>query len=84
MNQWEVFVNDLGELSEGKDLELTVRTLNPGMHMYTYKRVKCKVSSELEQFEDRLQVRLGRGQLSDKKFSIRVVEEIQRMPQKYL
>lgn len=84
MNQWEVFVMDMSELAEGKDLELTIRTLNPGIHKYTYRRVKCKVSRDLKQFEDQLQVRLGRGQLSDKRFSIKVIEEVQRIPEKYL
>jgi len=84
MNLWEVFVLDLGELPAGKDLELTIRTLNPGIHKYTYKRVKCEVSGELDQYEDRLQVRFGRGQLSDKRFSIRVIEEVPRIPAKYL
>lgn len=84
MNQWEVFVNDLSELAEGKDLELTIRTLNPGIHKYTYIRAKAQVSANLEQFKDRLQVRLGRGQLASKQFSVRVIEEVQRIPAKYL
>ncbi|NMG75156.1 phenylphosphate carboxylase subunit gamma [Aromatoleum diolicum] len=83
-NQWEVFVMDLGELAEGKELELTIRTLNPGIHKYTYQRVKAEVSGTLDKFADRLQVRMGRGQLSDRKFSIRVIEQVQRMPARYL
>jgi len=82
-NQWEVFVMDIGELAEGQPLELTIRTLNPGIHKYTYQRVKAEVSSGLDTFPDRLQVRLGRGQLSDRKFSIRVIEQVQRMPARY-
>ena len=35
MNQWEVFVNDVKELAEDTELELTIRTLNPGIHKYT-------------------------------------------------
>jgi len=83
-NQWEVFVMDLGELAEGKELELTIRTLNPGIQKYTYKRVKAEVSGALDKFSDQLQVRLGRGQLSDRKFSIRVIDVVQRMPARYL
>lgn len=83
MNQWEVFVNDVKELSEDIDLELTIRTLNPGMHKFTYKRVKCQVSTDLKKHADQLQVRLGRGQLSQSRFSIKVFDEIQRMPAKY-
>ena len=84
MNQWEVFVMDVAELAEGQDLELTIRTLNAGMHKYTYKRVKAQVSSDLKKFPDQLQVRLGRGQMSKSKFSIKVLGDVQRMPAKYL
>jgi phenylphosphate carboxylase gamma subunit len=84
MNQWEVFVMDASELAEGRDLELTIRTLNPGLHKYTYRRVKCQVSADLNKHPDQLQVRMGRGQLSPSRFSIKVLGEIQRMPAKYL
>ena len=84
MNQWEVFVMDMSELAEGRDIELSIRTLNPGNQKYTYKRVKAQVSPSPDKFADRLQVRLGRGQLSPARYSIKVIEEIQRMPAKYL
>jgi phenylphosphate carboxylase gamma subunit len=84
MNQWEVFVMDMSELAEGKDIELSIRTLNPGLQKYTYKRVKAQVSTSLDKFADQLQVRLGRGQLSAARFSIKVIEEIERCPAKYL
>jgi phenylphosphate carboxylase gamma subunit len=83
MSQWEVFVNELGELVEGRDLELTIRTLDPGIHKYTYKRAKVRVSKILEELPDQLQVRFGRGQLSPQRYSIEVLEEVQRMPAKY-
>lgn len=83
MNQWEVFVNDVKELAENSELELTLRTLNPGIHKYTYRRVKCEVSSDLKKHVDQLQLRLGRGQLSPSKFSIRVLGEVERLPAKY-
>jgi len=84
MSQWEVFVTAVSELAEDRDLELTIRTLDPGIHKYTYKRVKAQVSASPDRHPDRLQVRLGRGQLSKSTFSIRVLEEIQRIPAKYL
>jgi phenylphosphate carboxylase gamma subunit len=80
MNTWEVFVDNLDELPEGDSLELTIRTLNPGLHKYTYKRVTAEVSPSLDQYADRLQVRFGRGQLSDQQFSINVLAEINRFP----
>lgn len=84
MNQWEVYVSSEKELVEDAELELTIRTLNPGIHKYTYKRVRCQVSSDLKKHADQLQVRLGRGQLSASRFSIKVLGEVQRMPAKYL
>lgn len=84
MNLWEVFVTDMSELVEDEELELTVRTLNPGIHKYTYKRVKAQIDSSLDAFADRLQVRFGRGQLSKKQFAINVTGEVQRFPDKYL
>lgn len=84
MNHWEVFVLDMSELAEGRDLELSLRTLNPGIHKYTYKRVSCRVSSNVDALPDRLQVRMGRGQLSPARYSIQVLGEIQRCPAKYL
>lgn len=84
MNQWEVFVNDVKELAEDTELELTIRTLNAGIHKYTYKRVRAQVSADLKKHADQLQVRLGRGQLSHSRFSIQVLDEVRRMPAKYL
>ena len=84
MNQWEVFVMDVAELAEGQDLELTIRTLNAGLPKYTYKRVRAQLSSDLKKHADQLQVRLGRGQLSNSRCSIKVLGEVQGMPAKYL
>ncbi len=84
MGQWEVFVNDVSELAEGRELELTVRTLDPGIHKYTYRRVRANVSSSPDAYPDGLQVRLGRGQLSPRRFSMQVLAEVPRIPAKYL
>ena len=83
MNQWEVFVNDIKELAEDADLELTIRTLNAGIHKYTYKRVRCQVSSDLKKHADQLQVRLGRGQLSASRFASKVLDGVQRLRETY-
>jgi phenylphosphate carboxylase gamma subunit len=82
-HQWEVFVMDLGELAEGRDLELTIRTLDPGIHKYTYKRAKVRVSADLGALPDDLQVRFGRGQLAPQRYSMRLLEEVERLPAKY-
>ena len=51
--------------------------------VYAYKHVRAQVSSTLDKFPDQLQVRMGRGQLSPAKFSIKVIEEIRRLPPQY-
>ena len=84
MNKWEVFVGDLSELDSDEEMELTIRTLNEGKNKYTYKRVNCMVSDNTKEYDDFLQVRFGRGQLAKKTFSINVLGEIQRFPDKYL
>lgn len=83
MNQWEVYVADVQELVENAPLELTIRTLNPGVRKFTYKRAKCQISANLERYPDRLQVRLGRGQLSDRRYSVEVLQDVERLPAKY-
>ncbi len=83
MSQWEVFVSDLSELPEGRDVELTIRTLEPGIHKYTYKRAKVRLSKSPGELPDQLQVRYGRGQLAPQRYSMRVLEEVQRLPAKY-
>ncbi len=83
MKHWEVFVMDLAELAPGQDLELTIRTLESGLHKYTYKRVKARVSENEQDAPDRLQVRFGRGQLAPQRFGIQVLEEVERLPAKY-
>jgi phenylphosphate carboxylase gamma subunit len=82
-NMWEVFVMNMTELAEGQDLELSIRTLNPGNQKYTYKRVRCQVSATADRFSDELQVRMGRGQLSPSRYSIKVIEDVERLPAKY-
>lgn len=84
MNKWEVFVSALSELSDPGEMELSIRTLNEGRQKYTYKRVKARVSPQIDAYEDRLQVRFGRGQLANQQYSIQVLEEVQRFPAKYL
>ena len=84
MSVWEVFVNDLDELVEEEKLELAVRSLDPGIYKYTYKRVRARVSASPEEHPDRLQVRFGRGQPCDQVFSIQILEELPSVPEKYL
>ncbi len=76
MSTWEVFVGSLDELAEGRDVTLSLRTLEPGPRKYTYRRVRARVSADPDRYGDRLQVRFGRGQLHDRSFSVEILEEL--------
>lgn len=83
MDRWEVFVSSLDLLPEEQELLLTLRTLNPGSYKYTYKYVRARISQDLQRYPDRLCVRFGRGQPADRVFSIQILQEIPRIPEKY-
>lgn len=83
MFKYDIFVNSLDELPEGKELELQVRDLTPGIHKYCYKWVNACVSPDADTYSEKLLIRFGRGQAYDKPYSIKVSGEINKIPQKY-
>lgn len=82
--KYDTFVNSLEDIPESKELELLVRDLTPGIHKYCYKCVKAYVSPVAAKFPDELQIRFGRGQAYEKPYSIQVLGEITKIPEKYL
>jgi phenylphosphate carboxylase gamma subunit len=85
MNQWEVFVMDMGELAEGKDIETQHPHPQPRhAQVHLQARASAQVSSTWTSFPTSSRCASGRGQLSPAKFSIKVIEEIQRLPPQYL
>lgn len=83
MIDWDTFVTSLNELPEDRDLVLSLRTLQPGIHKYTYKYVRCRVSTDAAKYPDRLMIRFGRGRPHTDLYSVEVLEELPRLPTKY-
>ncbi len=84
MYNYDIFVKELDELKEDQEMELQVRDLAPGIHKYAYKWVKAKVSANPDTYPQKLQIRFGRGQAYENAYSIQVLGEVNKFPQKYL
>lgn len=79
--EYDTFVlKSLSELVEGKELELLIRDLTPGPRKYEGKFVKAIVSSSADEFSDRLWIRFQKGQLHPQPWSIKIIEEISKIP----
>lgn len=84
MCKYDVYANSLDELPEGKELELQIRDLTPGIHRYSQKWVKVLVSPDANAYPEKLLIRDGQGKTYEKPYSIKVLEEINKIPAKYL
>ncbi len=83
MLHYDVFVNSLADLPEDKELQLALRDLTPGKYKYCYKNVKALVSPDPKKYEQGLQVRFGRGQIHPAPYSIKVLEQVERIPERW-
>ncbi len=81
--KYDTFVNNLSDLREDQEIAISVRDLTPGIYKYTCKHVKARVSSSPDKYPDGLAIRFGRGQLYNGCYSIQVLEELRRIPEKY-
>lgn len=76
---WDTFiVTKLSEVVEDKEELRTIRDVTPGVGKYKYKckLAKVLISKNPDKYPDKLQVRLGRGQLTSHVWSIKINEEI--------
>lgn len=75
---YDTFVGSVGDLPEHGEVELTVRSLEPGRHKYTSRFVRAVVARERERLPDAdvLQIRFLRGGRHDKEFAITIVGEL--------
>ncbi len=83
MFHYDVFVNNLADLPEGQEVQQAVRDLTPGTHKYRYQNVVALVSADAGKYEHRLQVRFGRGQTYADPYSIKILREVERIPERW-
>ena len=76
--EYDIFVDALADLPEGRELNLTVRDLAPGPRKYEARYVKAIVSSKPEQMPEAatLWVRFQRGHLHPHPWAINILEQL--------
>ncbi len=81
--EYDTFVlTDPALVPEEKEMELIVRDLTPGDRRYKYRStyVTALISKSELKYPDRLWIRLGRGQLQEKPWSIKILKELNKLP----
>jgi hypothetical protein len=71
---------DLALVPEDKEAEMILRDLTPSDRRYKYRSffATAMVSRDESKYPDKLWVRLGRGQLQEKPWSVKVVKEVNK------
>ncbi len=81
--EYDTFVlGDPAMVPEEKETELIVRDLTPADRRYKYRSayVTALVSKDESKYPDRLWIRLGKGQLQEKPWSIKILKELNKVP----
>jgi len=79
--EYDSFVlTELSEVPEDQEMEMIVRDLTPTDRRYKYRSsyVLAMVSKVESKYPDRLWMRLGRGQLQEKPWSIKIIKEVNK------
>lgn len=81
--EYDTFVlTDPAMVPEEKEMELVVRDLTPADRRYKYRctYVTALVSKSESKYPDQLWIRLGKGQLQEKPWSIKILKELNKVP----
>jgi len=81
MKEYDTFIlSDPETLMEDQEIELILRDLTPSDRRYKYRGfyAKALLSKSESKYPDRLWIRLGRGQLQEKPWSIKILKEINK------
>jgi hypothetical protein len=79
--EYDTYVlTDLSVVPEDKEMEIILRDLTPSDRRYKYRSffASAMVSRDESKYPDKLWVRLGRGQLQEKLWSVRIVKEVNK------
>jgi phenylphosphate carboxylase gamma subunit len=79
--EYDTYVlTDLAQVPEDKEMEMILRDLTPSDRRYKYRSffASAVVSRDESKYPDRLWVRLGRGQLQEKSWSVKIVKEVNK------
>lgn len=79
--EYDTFIlTELSQVPEDQEMELIVRDLTPADRRYKYRSFYAAaiVSKSESKYPDLLWVRLGRGQLQEKPWSIKIIKEVNK------
>lgn len=79
--EYDTFIlKELHLVPEDQEAEMIVRDLTPVDRRYKYRSfyALAKVSKSESKYPDRLWIRLGRGQLQEKPWSIQIIKEVNK------
>jgi len=80
--EFDTFIlTDLETVPEENEMELILRELTPKDRRYKYRSfyAMALVSRSEAKYPDRLWIRLGRGQLQEKPWSIKILKELNKL-----
>jgi hypothetical protein len=79
--EYDTYVlTDLALVPDDKEMEMILRDLTPSDRRYKYRSffASIKVSRDEKKYPDKLWVRLGRGQLQEKPWSVMILKEVNK------
>lgn len=82
-NEYDTFIlTDPALVPEEQETELILRELTPKDRRYKYRSfyARALVSRSETKYPDRLWIRLGRGQLEEKPWSLKILKELNKFP----
>jgi len=81
--EYDTFLlTDPMSIPEDQEMELIVRDLTPADRRYKYRSfyAQALISKSESKYPDRLWIRLGRGQLQEIPWSIKILKELKKLP----
>jgi len=81
--EFDTFIlTDPSTVPEDNEMELILRELTPKDRRYKYRSfyAMALVSRSEAKYPDRLWIRLGRGQLQEKPWSVKIIKELNKFP----
>ncbi|HAP31681.1 MAG TPA: hypothetical protein DCQ14_01305 [Firmicutes bacterium] len=81
--EWDTYIlTKLVDVEENVETLRVIRDLTPGIRKYRGRFVKCLISRDPDKYPDSLRIRLGRGQLTNHIWSIKITENVEGIPTK--
>ena len=79
MAEWDTYINaDFKDMPAEQERVAIIRDLTPGKYKYRSTHAKVKISKDAKKYPDKLWVRLGRGQLQEKPWSVKILKEVNK------